>query len=178
MGLFRMMESVKEALNSAKVHMAIIPGGCTKHIQAPNVSWNKPFKAYITEKYGQWLAAGLHEFTETGNIKAAPRRKIVQWILESWSHRSKEMISKSVKVCALNLPTDGSADDQIHCFKEGTTCEAGAEKLKTQLAIVASEELDDTNPFSLINQVDMEAAAHPFHLLDDDEESEEELDIM
>ena len=88
------------------------------------------------------------------------------------------MISKSLKVCALNLPTDGSADDQIHCFKEGATCEAGAEKLKTQLAIVVSEELDDTNPFSLINQEDMETASQPFHLLDDDEESDEELDIV
>ena len=125
-----MMESVKEALNSAKVNMAIIPGGCTKHIQA-----------YITEKYDQWLAEGLHESTEAGNIKAAPRRKIVQWILESWSRLAKEMISKSFKICVLNLPTDGSADDQIHCFKEGTTCEAGAKHLKTQLAIVASEEL-------------------------------------
>ena len=121
---------------------------------------------------------GLHEFTEAGNIKPAPQRKIVQWILESWLHLSKKKISKSFRVCALNLPTDGSADDQIHCFKEGTTCEAGAEKLKTQLAIVASEELDDTNPFSLINQEDMEAAAQPFHLLDGDEESDKELDIM
>ena len=73
-----MMESLKEALNSAKVHMAIIPGGCTKHIQAPDVSWKKPYKTYITEKYDQWLAEGLHEFTEAGNIKAASRRKIAQ----------------------------------------------------------------------------------------------------
>ena len=25
------------------------PGGCTKYIQAPVVSWNKPFKAICTE---------------------------------------------------------------------------------------------------------------------------------
>ena len=37
------VESVKEALNSVKVHTAIIPGGCTKHIQALDLSWNKPF---------------------------------------------------------------------------------------------------------------------------------------
>ena len=44
-----MVECVKEALNSVKVHTTIMPGGCTKHIQAPDVSWNKPFKG-ITEK--------------------------------------------------------------------------------------------------------------------------------
>ena len=50
-----MVESIKEALNSVKVHTAIIPGECTKHIQAPDVSLNKPFKAYIAEKYDKWL---------------------------------------------------------------------------------------------------------------------------
>ena len=111
------MESVKEALNSVKVHMAIIPCGCTKHIQAPDVSWNKPFKAYITEKHDQWLAEGLHEFTEAGNIKAAPRKMIVQWILDSWSQISKDIIQKSFKACAIKF--DGSEDHLIHCLKEG-----------------------------------------------------------
>ena len=131
-----MVKSVKEALNSVKVHTAIIPGGCTKHIQAPDVSWNKPFKGFITEKYDQWLADGLHEFTEAGNIKAAPRRMIVQWILDSWSQISKDIIQKSFKACALNLATDGSEDDLIHCLKEGSTCAAGAERLKHQLEVI------------------------------------------
>ena len=78
-----MLESVKKALKSVNVPTAIIPGGCTKHIQAPHVSWNKPFKSYITEKYDQWLAEGIHEFTVAGNIKAAPRITVVLWILDS-----------------------------------------------------------------------------------------------
>ena len=28
-----------------------IPGGCTKHVQAPDVSWNKPFRAKVSEEY-------------------------------------------------------------------------------------------------------------------------------
>ena len=31
----------------------IIPGGCTKYIQAPDVCWNKPFKVRIAELYDQ-----------------------------------------------------------------------------------------------------------------------------
>ena len=38
-----------------KIDQAIIPGGCTKFIQAPDVVWNKPFKAVCTEKYNQSL---------------------------------------------------------------------------------------------------------------------------
>ena len=34
-----------DILNRAKVDSVIIPGGCTKFIQAPDVSWNKPMNA-------------------------------------------------------------------------------------------------------------------------------------
>ena len=43
---------VNDILNRAKVDSVIIPGGCTKFIQAPDVSWNKPMKAeYLREMY-------------------------------------------------------------------------------------------------------------------------------
>ena len=38
-------DSVKSSLNAKKIDVSIVPGGCTKYIQAPDVSWNKPFKA-------------------------------------------------------------------------------------------------------------------------------------
>ena len=34
-------------LKAKKVDRVIVPGGCTKYIQAPDVSWNKPFKASL-----------------------------------------------------------------------------------------------------------------------------------
>ena len=46
---------LKTLLNTYKVNQVIVPGGCTKHIQAPDVSWNKPFKAHCTEKYDEWM---------------------------------------------------------------------------------------------------------------------------
>ena len=54
------LDSVKQELNRAKIDPVIVPGGCIKYIQAPNVSWNKPYKAKVTEKYDEWMANGQH----------------------------------------------------------------------------------------------------------------------
>ena len=37
-------DDVKRCLAQAQCEQAIVPGGCTKYIQAPDVVWNKPFK--------------------------------------------------------------------------------------------------------------------------------------
>lgn len=37
--------NVPTSLTSSNIDQAIIPGECTKSIQASDVSWNKPFKA-------------------------------------------------------------------------------------------------------------------------------------
>ena len=67
-----------------KVESALIAGGCTKYIQAPDVYWNKPFKGYITEFYDEWLANGVHQYTVAGNMSLAPRKLVVKWIFEAW----------------------------------------------------------------------------------------------
>ena len=153
-----MEESVARSLKSKRIDVAIIPGGCTKYIQAPDVSWNKPFKAACTEKYDEWLATvRIHEETEAGNLKAPPRRTILKWIIDSWEELPTDLITKSFKSCALNLPTDGSADDTIHCFKEGEPCRQGREVLRSQQSILDEP---DTNPFELTNS-DIEDSSGP-----------------
>ena len=82
------------------------------------------------------MTNGLPERAEAGNIKAAARKIIVQWILDS--QILKDIIQKSFKTYALNLSTDGSEDHQIHCLKEGTICTAGAERLKNQFKVIES----------------------------------------
>ena len=59
---------------------------------------------------------------------------------------------------------DGTEDDNIHCFKKGTTCEAGRERLMTQLLII-QEETNDVDPFE-ITADDVEDASQPFHIID------------
>ena len=93
------MDSVKKVLTDSKVDSIIIPGGCTKYLQGPDVSWNKPFKAKFTEFYDEWLSEGIHEFTASGNLKAPPRRQMVEWVLNSWSTLSPELIKNSFKTC-------------------------------------------------------------------------------
>ena len=67
---YHMVPTVTSSLKSKKVDSVLIPGGCTKYIQAPDVSWNKPFKALCTEKYDTWLEnEGINQETECGNLK-------------------------------------------------------------------------------------------------------------
>ena len=43
-----MEKSVCKDLKVKKIESLIVLGGCIKYIQAPDVSWNKPFKAIIS----------------------------------------------------------------------------------------------------------------------------------
>ena len=79
---------------------------------------NKPFKALATEMYDKWLAQeGINQETPAGNLKPPPRRTFINWILDSWNKLSPDMIKKSFQSCRLNLPNQGSKDNEIHCFK-------------------------------------------------------------
>ncbi|RMX41294.1 hypothetical protein pdam_00017738, partial [Pocillopora damicornis] len=124
------METVKQELRTSKIDPLIVPGGCTKYIQAPDVVWNKPFKANVTEKYDEWMAGEAHSFTAAGNMRAPARREIVKWILAAWDGLDKTMIINSFKSCALTVALDGLEDGHIHCFKENQPCRAGLQRLK------------------------------------------------
>ena len=50
--------SVEKALRDCKVDSLVILGGCTKYVEASDVSWNKPFKIMMTELYNNWLTQG------------------------------------------------------------------------------------------------------------------------
>ena len=55
--------------------------------------------------------------------------------------------------CAFNLPTDGSKDEEIHCFKENQPCKNGKEILASQLSILTEK---DENPFTDSTEIDEE----------------------
>ena len=42
-------DSTKQLLSKLKTDAAVIPSGCTSLLQAPDVSWNKPFKSTIVK---------------------------------------------------------------------------------------------------------------------------------
>ena len=167
-----MEQTVSKDLKAKKIESVIIPGGCTKYLQAPDVSWNKPFKAKVAEEYEEWLSTvGINRVTDEGNLKSPERRAIVQWILKAWDELTPETIVKSFKACALNIPVDGSEDENIHCFKKNQPCHSGFELLKQQLDILNEP---DVNPFD-VPYDDVYEAAPQF--LSVDEDSEEDIDI-
>ena len=170
-------DSVTDSLKSNKIDRVIVPVGCTKYIQAPDVSWNKPFKASRTEKYGEWLATvGIHEETAAGNLKAPPLKTILQWILDSWAELPTNVIKKSFTSCALNVPVDGSEDDAIHCFKEEQPRSTGLAVLKSQLDILDEPE---TNPFDTeeYTSSDVEEACPIIQQLVSDHEGDSDIEI-
>lgn len=170
-----MEDSVVQSLHSRKVDVVIVPGGCTKYIQAPDVLWNKPFKAACTEKYDNWMGeVGIHCETPAGNLKSPPRRTIIPVILQSWSELSRDLIKKSFPACALNLPTDGSQDEKIVCFREGQPCCAGNEMLKAQASVLLEP---DKDPFTLITESDTEEANDPYQVVDEDDSGDDDIDI-
>ena len=90
-------------------------------------------------------------------MNAPPRRKIVEWILEAWEKLSKDLIIKSFKTSALNLATDGSEDEFIHCFKKEEACPNGADRLKEALQVLLDESPEE-NPFNKATESDLEDA--------------------
>ena len=88
-----MTNGVKEALHQATVYAAFVPGWCTKYIQAPDVSWNKPFKNLCQIAYEDWMAENEHEITPAGRIKAPSRHSCVERILAAWESLPSDIIN-------------------------------------------------------------------------------------
>ncbi len=67
-------EAVKAECARLSLQTSIVPGGCTKFIQAADVVWNSPFKSRLRERYDTWLSEpACHEYTKGGNMKAPSR---------------------------------------------------------------------------------------------------------
>ena len=104
----------KAVLSELNTHQAVVPGGCTKYVQAPDVSWNKPFKASICRSHEDWMADGSGvEFTKGGNPRPPPIMTYLQWVVDAWASISSDLIRKSFKVCGITTNVDGSEDDLV-----------------------------------------------------------------
>ena len=112
-------DNFKKRLTKSKSETVIVPGGCAKYIQAPDVVWNKPFKWRIEEFYNEWLANRMHEYADAWYIKPVPRRLVCEWLIKYWQDISNETLAKFMKSCGLVLAIDGTQDYLISCFKEG-----------------------------------------------------------
>ena len=102
-----MTQDVQLRLREINTEIVYVPGGCTKHIQAPDLVWNKSFKQKVAEPYDEWLSNGAHEFTESGNMNPVPRNLVLDWILTAWKALPKKMVESSFKKCASTIDDNG-----------------------------------------------------------------------
>ena len=102
------------------------------------------------------MAEGSQEYITQGNLKAPPRRKIIEWILEAWKNVRIDVIKSSFTSCALNIAIDGNEDELIHCFKENQPCSAGLQRLKVMANTIDDERED---PFASLSDSDAEQEA-------------------
>ena len=107
-----------ESCGKRSLNVAVAPGFCGKYIQASDVCINKRFKECITKKYDEWLATGKHEFTDGGNTKPAPRKTVVQWIIEVQKEGKRKMVADSIKGCTVTTKWHGSEDEKPHALKK------------------------------------------------------------
>ena len=90
---------VKERLKKYNFDSLVIPGGCTKFVQTLDVSANAPFKSKISEEYDAWQAKGTKTYTQKGNVRAATKSILCDWVVSSWKSLSKDLVIKSFIVC-------------------------------------------------------------------------------
>ncbi|EFO89410.1 hypothetical protein CRE_26893 [Caenorhabditis remanei] len=141
----------KKKLKQLRLETAVIPGGTTKFIQAPDVFWNSPFKAKIRQQYEDWMIHGEKSLTAAGNMRAPPMDVYLGWICEAWNFLSSELIIKSFRGCGLGPNLDGEDDDCIQCFKKGGEMPEGLLLLKKRRDDAAEKEICD-----LIDEVEIE----------------------
>ena len=102
--------ATKKVLKQMRMDAIIVPSGCTGLIQAPDVSWNKSFKANVRKEYENFISVN------GDNIPKPSFSTVAGWISQSWDSIPEEQIARSMKQCGITLEPDGSEDEVLHCF--------------------------------------------------------------
>ncbi|KAI1694677.1 DDE superfamily endonuclease domain-containing protein [Ditylenchus destructor] len=138
----------KATLKQLGLHTAVVPGGCTGFVQAPDVSWNMPFKQHIQREYNNWMLAADREWTVKGNPRAPGMEVYLGWISNAWDSLTREAIQKSFKTCGITNNPDGSEDHLIHCLRPDGSIPLGQEllrkaRLEKDVEVIVPEEPDE-----------------------------------
>lgn len=158
-------EATRAELCRLKIDTAVVPGGCTKFIQAAEVAWSACFKAHLRSYYDLCLSQpSVHEYTRGGNLKAPSRSLLCQCVKLAWDAVPVETVKKSLTSCAITTPLDGKEDNKIHCFKPNEPCHIGRATLQQDMALFLTS--NDNN-----EEDDLFAS-------DEDEEEEERNEVL
>ena len=148
-------DAVKATRREQNIDCAVIPGGCTGLIQAPDVSWNKPFKTSIREQYDEWMATGEKSYTAAGNMRAMSKSKLCDVVVKAWQGLSPDLISKSFECCG-QVP--GATAENVSCFKDGRPAASGREQLAERFALPTAElRVDNAGSDEVVDELDHDA---------------------
>ena len=114
----RVTDTVKVSFKRKNTDLAVIPGGLTFLLQLLNLSLNKLFKDGVRK---QWMADGIHKFTNSGRQKKALEELICLWILQVWKAILSEMITASLLKCGITNNLDGSQDELVYNSTKNTS---------------------------------------------------------
>uniref|UniRef100_A0A1X7VJV3 DDE-1 domain-containing protein n=1 Tax=Amphimedon queenslandica TaxID=400682 RepID=A0A1X7VJV3_AMPQE len=140
--------------NFAHANDVDVIGRCTSKIQPLDVSLNKPFKAFVREKWNEYVDSLVNasaNLTPQDKLKTADKSKLVSWINDGlvYLQEHKTIVKMSFLICGITRDLIGSENHFIRCGKEL----AGLQLLYFQ---------DDDNPF--------------LHNTSDEEESNKEVE--
>lgn len=75
---------------------------------------NKPFKDGVRQKWMQWMADAIDEFTAMGQQKKHSEELICSWISEAWNPIPPEMVTASFLKCGIMNNLDGTEDYMVY----------------------------------------------------------------
>lgn len=116
-----------KTLKKKKIDPAVIPGGLTGLLQAPDVSWNGPFKAHLREEYDNWIEMAPKTFTKATNVRAPTKSDIYDMILRAWKKLDTDLIVKSFRACG---QTRHTRVEDIAVIKEGNKAREAFETVR------------------------------------------------
>ncbi|CAI7879757.1 unnamed protein product [Closterium sp. NIES-54] len=107
-------QAMLQAYRTHSITPAVIPTGCTSHIQPLDVSINRCFKAAMRARYARWFMR---------NLRRPPHPMVLQWIAEAWDQVPKKVIIEAFRHCGISSKLDGTENHLVmsHLHARSTT---------------------------------------------------------
>ena len=107
---------IEARLAGCRTTQVFVPPGATSLVQPLDVCINAPFKAAVSRLANEHVADNLEKYVQ-GSIPAGERRILLtRWVGQAWDEISTKTgtIIWSFRKCAISVPIDGSADEDIN----------------------------------------------------------------